>query len=355
MGGLSTYVLTSNLMNSDHGIEKHRILNSERHTTEPHSSLEEGNNKAIREANKSAEQTVIDLDSSDSPDDPSLSEHTLGHRPSGSISKLIQKEVDSSDSDAEFRELAAKARERRRLKEQGQHQSIQHNETESAISLPTDQSEAPHDADSIYDPVIEILITSVIPNSKPLIVQRRLSQRLKEVRLAWCERQHFSPDFTDSVFFTWRNKRLYDVTTCKNFQFTGSGRKSRDSINDGEEITRVHLEAVTEETLAANKRNDNPKNHLDTGNGNQGNGKGSEEAKTQQLKVKVRAPGYEDHKLIVKPVSVSLRTSNFINAKCLDYFDIPTCQCISHSKSRTGREINNPYIRWRSITSRNDY
>ena len=266
-------------------------------------SLDEGSDKAIREANKIAEQTVIDLDSRDSPDGHSLSGHILGDKRSESTPYLLQKEVESSDTDAEFRELAAKARERRRLKERGQYQSTQNDETKSPLSPSSNQSAIPHDVDSTQDPVIEIFITSAISNTKPLIVQRRLSQRLKEVRLAWCERQQFSSDFTDVVFFTWRNRRLYDVTTCKNFQITGSRRKSHDSIHDGEEVTRVHLEAVTEEILATNKQNTESQKFLDAGKSNQGNGRDNEETKAQQLKVKVRAPGFEDHKLIVKPVS----------------------------------------------------
>lgn len=262
-----------------------------------------------KEANKPIEQTVIDLDSRNTSNNPSTSSLLLDQRVSSSNQHLTQNEGDSSDSDAEFRELAAKARERRRLKEQGQYQPNQLEETESPTSFPAHQSAVPHEVDSTHDPVIEILITSIIPNTKPLIVQRRLSQRLKEVRLAWCERQQFSTDFVDLVFFTWRNKRLYDVTTCKNFQSIGPGRKSHDSINGTEEVTRIHLEAVTEDILATNKIGANSKDHLGTGHSNQTKGEDSGETKAQQLKVKVRAPGFEDHKLIVKPVSQAVFSS----------------------------------------------
>lgn len=269
-----------------------------------------------KEANKPIEQTVIDLESRNSPNNSSKFAQPLDQRVSSSNQHLTRNEGDSSDSDAEFRELAAKARERRRLKEQGQYQPNQPEETESPTSFPAHQSAVPHEVNSTHDPVIEILITSIIPNTKPLIVQRRLSQRLKEVRLAWCERQQLSTDFTDLVFFTWRNKRLYDVTTCKNFQFVGSGRKSHDSINGGEEVTRVHLEAVTEEILATNKIGANSNNHLETGHCNSTKGDDSGETKAQQLKVKIRAPGFEDHKLIVKPVSQAVFSTILEEQRC---------------------------------------
>ena len=270
-----------------------------RHTTSP-LPLEEGNDNTAGESVGTKRQKVIDLASENSSEDIVLYDQKTFPEKLKSIGQTPQKESDSSDSDAEIRALAAKARERRRLKEEEQQKS--HNgDVEDSQTCPISQSPTSQNAALPSDRVIEILITSVIPNTKPLIVQRRLSQRLKEVRLAWCERQTFSPDVTDTVFFTWRDRRLYDVTTCKNLQFTGTRRKSHDSFYDNDEVTRVHLEAVTEEILAATKQNANSSKNFDKDKHNI-DGKASEETKAEQLKVKVRAPGYEDHKLIVKPV-----------------------------------------------------
>ena len=253
----------------------------------------------VDHTNSKINRDVIELASSDSSDSP----QSLATRQKYNVAKEpvlvpLEKE-DSSDSDAELAELAAKARERRRAKELGLKPPSSDIKANASISSPASQP-APS---SSPDPVIEILITSAIPNTKPLIVQRRQSQRLKEVRVAWCERQEFSSDFTESVFFTWRSRRLYDVTTCKNLQFSNSKKQMRDSF-EHEEVTRVHLEACTEELLAAAKQATATSAQKVDGVSVKGGDDASAEAKTEQIKVKVRALGFEDHKLIVKPVRV---------------------------------------------------
>lgn len=265
------------------------------------SSLEESNSKPAGKAVEVVGNNVIELASEESSDGTRSHDHTKGPASLKPVDGALSKESYSSDSDAEIRELAAKARERRRLQEEGQR-TFKNVEEDGSPAMPASASPTSLNAKTKPDSVIEILITSVIPNTKPLIVQRRLSQRLKEVRLAWCERQDFSPDFTDLVFLTWRNRRLYDVTTCKNLQFK-SQRKSQDSMDDDGEIIRVHLEAITEEILAATKQKTNSSGRPDMDKSDSTDIKNANELKAEQLKIKVRAPGYEDHKLIVKPVS----------------------------------------------------
>ncbi|KAJ9218926.1 hypothetical protein DTO169C6_8727 [Paecilomyces variotii] len=110
------------------------------------------------------------------------------------------------------------------------------------------------------DPIIQILITSNIENTMPLIVRRKMSQRLRDVRLAWCKRQGFDKDMTASVFLTWKGRRLFDVTTCKSL---GIGRQNRASsqglwdvseLGDKEESMQIHVEAVTDLPVAPSRQ-----------------------------------------------------------------------------------------------------
>ncbi|RWQ99545.1 ubiquitin-2 like Rad60 SUMO-like-domain-containing protein [Paecilomyces variotii] len=111
------------------------------------------------------------------------------------------------------------------------------------------------------DPIIQILITSNIENTMPLIVRRKMSQRLRDVRLAWCKRQGFDKDMTASVFLTWKGRRLFDVTTCKSL---GIGRQNRassqglwdvsDELGDKEESMQIHVEAVTDLPVAPSRQ-----------------------------------------------------------------------------------------------------
>lgn len=107
------------------------------------------------------------------------------------------------------------------------------------------------------DEVVHILITSEIKNTRTLLVHRRMSQRFRDVRVAWCERQGFDNKMTSSVYLTWNKRRLFDVTTCRSL---GAKRPSsliygnsqfEDEASSENEPLRIHVEAVTDELLQA--------------------------------------------------------------------------------------------------------
>lgn len=114
-----------------------------------------------------------------------------------------------------------------------------------------------HDRNVQEDAVVQILITSEIENTKPLIVHRKISQSLREVRLAWCKRQGFTEAMQSSVFLTWKGRRLFDVTTCKSLEIKNAenfaGFQDVYPLFD-EGATRVHVEAVTEGLLASKRQ-----------------------------------------------------------------------------------------------------
>ncbi|ODM22209.1 hypothetical protein SI65_03055 [Aspergillus cristatus] len=115
-----------------------------------------------------------------------------------------------------------------------------------------------HDKSIQYDVAVQILITSEIENTKPLIVHRKASQSLREVRLAWCKRQDLPEEMQLSVFLTWKGRRLFDVTTCKslgvnnvNDNFDGFSDFHYPSVDDG---PRIHMEAVTDDSFTFKQR-----------------------------------------------------------------------------------------------------
>ncbi|KIW71959.1 hypothetical protein PV04_00185 [Phialophora macrospora] len=65
------------------------------------------------------------------------------------------------------------------------------------------------------DPEVKILISSEIPNTKPLIVKRRASQSLKQVKEFWCRKFELDETVARQVFFTWNGTRLFDSTTMR--------------------------------------------------------------------------------------------------------------------------------------------
>ncbi|KKK18659.1 hypothetical protein ARAM_006596 [Aspergillus rambellii] len=114
------------------------------------------------------------------------------------------------------------------------------------------------DANSTYDnTVVQILITSSIKNTKPLIVHRKMAQSLKRVRLAWCNRQNLPKDLHSSIFLTWKGRRLFDVTTCRSLGIDAQSVISQDLAAPSElggnlDNIQIHMEAVTEEHLITN-------------------------------------------------------------------------------------------------------
>ncbi|KAE8348106.1 ubiquitin-2 like Rad60 SUMO-like-domain-containing protein [Aspergillus coremiiformis] len=112
------------------------------------------------------------------------------------------------------------------------------------------------DSDSMPDDVVvQILITSKLENTKPLIVRRKMSQSLRDVRLAWCDSQNVPKATQSSVFLTWMGRRLFDVTTCRSLGIKVTGGltdslRHDDYLQHGsKEDIRIHMEAVAEDNV----------------------------------------------------------------------------------------------------------
>lgn len=170
-------------------------------------------------------------------------------------------EEDPLMSDEEFPELVQRAREREKQKELERlsvNRSFgeKNHMSSKPAALPVDDIFQDSSAPEV-DPIVEILVTSCMEGTNPLLVRRRLNQRLKEVRLSWCDKQSlngapFPPHMRPSIFLTWNGKRLFDASTCKHLgiklgsdgRFSGDGEGFDDS-------GRLHFEAWTEDLFMA--------------------------------------------------------------------------------------------------------
>lgn len=168
---------------------------------------------------------------------------------------------------------------------------------------------------SVPDPRIEILITSRIPNTKPLIVQRKLHQNLRDVRMAWCQRQGFDDAVARKIFLTWRGRRLFDITTCQSLGITvdTDGELMLKGVErlPGDDHSRIHMEAMTVEIQEALRRIKESGGEYDAAAGGGAAGgpaeaeEASAQAKQNQIRVILKGKDYEDFKLIIKPVRLS--------------------------------------------------
>ena len=216
-------------------------------------------------------------------------------------------------SDEEFPELARKAREKARRK-RNEADSAANSTPDSAASTARDGTqdlnERPRQPSAPPpEPVISILITSRIPNTSPLIVNRKLNQRLKDVRAVWCQKQDFTTEAAQSVVLTWRGKRLFDVTSCRSL---GIGVDANGDIvmkgeKDvfGEENRQIRMEAMTIEMLEEQKR---AKERLERNEEAQNAPEDppvDQQKQESQIRVILKSKHHEDFKLLVKPVRMT--------------------------------------------------
>jgi len=162
---------------------------------------------------------------------------------------------DDAESDPDIRELKRSIRERTRLRETNASASISVTDTVSKASSATQPIKPSTSSEPVFDPPISILITSSLPNARPLVVKRRWTQRLQEIREKYCE---FNNLPQNGIFFTWRNRKLFDVTTCRSLgiKVDDEGlpilRSNMDGLTD--DGSKIHIEAVNEEIFTENKR-----------------------------------------------------------------------------------------------------
>lgn len=305
-------------------IDSRRSLSPVRQTIPPKSLLKQyeeitalpeyKDNKDEKEQSE-GQPHIIDLEEGESPP-RAIQDEGQPESTSVTANQLPQDEDDSLlASDEEFPELARKAREKARQKQL---------EVEAAsATLDPSQSDTgnrslqrsfslkqPTPSPQPLDDVVSILITSRIANTTPLIVNRRISQRLKDVRLAWCDRQGFTAEAAATVFLTWRGKRLFDVTTCKSLGIGVSAegtivmKGEKDLL--GEEERQIHMEAMTEEILEDFKKS--KRRAIDAEDTEESARQGSEQAERppeEQVRIILKAKGLDDFKLKVKPVCVA--------------------------------------------------
>ena len=174
---------------------------------------------------------------------------------------------DLSDEEDEYvLKLKQKAREKARLKKLGvvsteeettaslAAEPSQRQPTTSELPLTSAQQQpAPAPPPKKDETIVQILIMTEIADAKPLLVNRKLSQPLQQVREVWCARQNFDRDMTAKIIFTWRGNRLYDTTTSTHLLNVLKQERARHMggfAGDDEEDPsggRIELEALTRE------------------------------------------------------------------------------------------------------------
>ena len=178
----------------------------------------------------------------------------------------IRQESDSEEEDGYLQELKQKAREKARLQllksvtDRTATSASRVNDVRSPSLNPSqvNNSHSPFSPDDTAartatpttesDPEVALFINSIIANTKPLVVTRRISQNLQQVREAWCHKQSFESAFSARVFFTWRGVRLFNSTTPRSL-IQRLKVEAGESPNTGADPSfgKITLEAMTQE------------------------------------------------------------------------------------------------------------
>jgi hypothetical protein len=132
--------------------------------------------------------------------------------------------------------------------------AIEKKARERAARMRATQSPSVESQSAFLGPCVSILVTSDIPKTKPLICRRRVGQTLKEVRLAWCQRQGFNEDTTSDVFLTWKGNKIFDVNTCTGMGISPDEEGNFEENTDGVKDKHLHFEAMTAEIFAERER-----------------------------------------------------------------------------------------------------
>jgi hypothetical protein len=225
---------------------------------------------------------------------------------------VAQIEDDPNISDEEFPELVRLARQREKQKELerltagNSFKDKSHDPNGSSIPAQTNDDIFEERSTISEDPVVEILVSSWIEGTKPLVVRRKLSQKLKEVRLIWCDKQTISGQpFTkavkDSIFLTWRGKRVFDLTSCKSLGLKIHGNGQLFSDGEGFMEGKVHFEAWTADLFELHQRKLAAKQGSDADEQQE---EQVEKAIEQKIRLVMTAKGMEVVKLCVKPTTV---------------------------------------------------
>ena len=154
----------------------------------------------------------------------------------------------------ELPHLVAKARER-----QEKLRALERQKANAFSSQNHNSKEFHNEDDDIFEEnkmpanetPVDILVTSTIPNTTPLIVRRKLHQPLKVVREVWVDKfiklGVIPSSMKNSIILTWRQKQLFDVSTCESLCLPNPGSSGPSQVLD--ENGRLHLEIWTYDLL----------------------------------------------------------------------------------------------------------
>ncbi|KAJ8603569.1 hypothetical protein MRB53_042112 [Persea americana] len=200
---------------------------------------------------------------------------------------------------------------------------------DSPPSLPT-----PAPSPQVPDAIMKILITSPLGHSEPFIIKRKMSQRLKEVRLAWIEKQPegFHKDY-DNIYLTWRGRKVFDLATCASLglevdddgsvHMKGDKRSFSSLDEELEADAQLHMIATTAAMVEKEKQAKQADQSASITRAMDASIESQPAATVTSIRLILRAEGYTEYKLTVRPILDVFRDKRQVPADktCFLMFD----------------------------------
>ena len=219
-------------------------------------------------------------------------------------------EEDKVESDDEFAEIARQARESARRKQESQAEKPIH----SFQANPNSTSQNGHLHELPKTLAINIHVESPIPGVECKTLKRRLDQRLRPVRLMWCEANEFSDEESKQIILMFRGKRVWDVNTPESLGISVNDQgethvQGDDPLNPLEPSGDIVMDAIRED-----QQKEYTSAWLEKYGRNQVENDEEKLAETpplqqepvlEKLKIICRAKHYPDFKLAVKKVRLT--------------------------------------------------
>ncbi|KIW01657.1 uncharacterized protein PV09_06842 [Verruconis gallopava] len=259
-----------------------------------------------------SDSSDVDRESSPSPTPKSMSTNCRA--------KDVSEDSQKEDEDDEFAELAAAARARAKQQEV----TLQSSAT-NTVSSGLDANLKSLATDTEPNPTIDILVWSPLEGAKPLVVKRKWNQNFRDIRKAWLARQldlasHIKKE---DIYFTWRNKRVFDISSCKSIgvKLDAHGEaiipsdQGRYRAIDG----KISLCATTDAQQKLEKEKAEEKHLRESEEAAEMETEPDQESRSTGIRIILRSKGYPDQKLIVKPDTTverlqgAFRTANKIS------------------------------------------
>lgn len=245
-------------------------------------------------------------------------------------------EEDKDESDDEFAEIARQARETARRKQESQAERATY--SFQANSMSTSQNGQYYESPRTQ--AINIHVESPIPGVERKTIKRRLDQRLRQVRLIWCDANGFSEEESTRIILMFRGQRVYDVSTPESLGISVNNQgeahvRGDDPLNPLEPSGDIVMEAINE---------DQQKAYTSAWLEEHGRGQAENDdeklAETQppqqepvleNVKIICRAKSYPDFKLAVKKVRLATPQVGY-RTDCVVYNDSSYSRSLWNSK-----------------------